>query len=161
MARKSNTEQRREEIVAALLAVVAENGYEKATIQAIAQQAGLAPGLIHYHFKNKEEILLHLVKSLAELSRARYLECAGTAATPQQKLKAYIDARLAKGKGANPDAVAAWVIIGAEAVRQPSRRKEPARPSARPRAGLRRRRAVPRTLRPNRAPAAARPSRHG
>lgn len=123
MPRKSNTEQRREEIVVALLAVIAEHGYEKATIQAIAQQAGLAPGLIHYHFKNKEEILLHLVKSLAELSRRRYLEYAAAASTPQEKLKAYIDARLAKGKGSNPDAVAAWVIIGAEAVRQPQVRE--------------------------------------
>ncbi|QJQ02984.1 TetR/AcrR family transcriptional regulator [Herbaspirillum rubrisubalbicans] len=119
MSRKSNTEQRRQEIVSALLAAMAEQGYEKATIQAIAQKAGLAPGLIHYHFKSKEEILLHLVKSLSELFRARYDQFVATATTPQEKLKAYIDARLAHGSGANPDAVAAWVMIGAEAVRQP------------------------------------------
>lgn len=123
MSRKSNTEQRRQEIVSALLAAIAEHGYEKATIQAIAQKAGLAPGLIHYHFKSKEEILLHLVKSLAELSRARYEAFATSATTPQEKLKAYIDARLAQGAGANPDAVAAWVVIGAEAVRQPQVRE--------------------------------------
>lgn len=123
MSRKSNTEQRRQEIVSALLAVMAEQGYEKATIQAIAQQAGLAPGLIHYHFKSKGEILIELVKSLATLSHARYLELSATASTPQQKLKAYIDARLAKGPGANPEAVAAWVVIGAEAVRQPDVRR--------------------------------------
>ncbi|MBS0308385.1 MAG: TetR family transcriptional regulator [Proteobacteria bacterium] len=118
MSRKSNTEQRREEIVAALLAVMAEQGYEKATIQAIAQQAGLAPGLIHYHFKSKGEILIELVKSLATLSHARYLDLAAAASTPRQKLQAYIDARLAKGPGAKPEAVAAWVVVGAEAVRQ-------------------------------------------
>jgi TetR/AcrR family transcriptional regulator, transcriptional repressor of bet genes len=119
MSRKSNTEQRRQEIVSALLAAMAEHGYEKATIQTIAQKAGLTPGLIHYHFKSKEEILLHLVKSLAELSRARYKEFVTSATTPEEKLKAYIDARLSQGTSANPDAVAAWVVIGAEAVRQP------------------------------------------
>lgn len=118
MSRKPNTEQRREQIVAALLAVMAEQGYEKATIQAIAKKAGLASGLIHYHFKSKGEILIELVKSLATLSHARYLQLAEAATTPQQKLKAYIDARLARGPGANPEAVAAWVVIGAEAVRQ-------------------------------------------
>ncbi|MGZ3185022.1 MAG: TetR family transcriptional regulator [Telluria sp.] len=120
MARKSNSEQRRQEIVQAMLAVMSSHGYEKATIQLIAQQAGLAPGLVHYHFKNKEEILLHLVGSLAQLAQARYAKCAAGAVTAQDKLKAYIDARLAKGAGASPDAVAAWVVIGAEAVRQPA-----------------------------------------
>ena len=38
-----------------LLAVVATNGYERATIQLIAKQAGLAPGLVHYPFKDKRE----------------------------------------------------------------------------------------------------------
>lgn len=119
MSRKSNTEQRRKEIVFALLSVMAEHGYEKATILAIAKQAGLAPGLIHYHFKSKGEILLYLVKLLAVMSRARYDMLAATASTPQEKLLAYINARLAKGEGAMPEAVSAWVVIGAEAVRQP------------------------------------------
>jgi TetR/AcrR family transcriptional repressor of bet genes len=119
MPRKPNTEQRRQQIVAGLLAAIAEHGYEKATIQTIGQKAELTPGLIHYHFKNKEEILLELVRSLAALSRQRYEGLAASATTPEDKLRAYIDAQLAKGAGANPEAVAAWVIIGAEAVRQP------------------------------------------
>jgi len=42
--RKSNTEDRRAEIVAAMLTVIAASGYDRATIQQIAKQAGLAPG---------------------------------------------------------------------------------------------------------------------
>jgi len=38
-------------------------------------------------------------------------------------LRAYIDARLAYGADANPDAVAAWVMIGAEAIRDPDVRE--------------------------------------
>lgn len=119
MSRKSNTEQRRQEIVFALLSVMAEQGYEKATILAIAKKAELAPGLIHYHFKSKGEILVALVKFLASLSRERYERLSASATTPQEKLTAYIHARLAKGEGAMPEAVSAWVVIGAEAVRQP------------------------------------------
>lgn len=123
MSRRPNTEQRRAEIVNALLASMAEQGYEKATIQLIAQKAGLAPGLLHYHFKTKAEILLELVKTLADLSRRRYLEFAESSSTSEEKLRAYINARLGKGKGADPKAVAAWVMIGAEAVRQPEVRE--------------------------------------
>jgi TetR/AcrR family transcriptional repressor of bet genes len=119
MSRKSNTEQRRAEIVGALLAAMAEHGYEKATIQLIAQKAGLAPGLVHYHFKTKSEILLELIRTMASLSRQRYLGFAEAAASADDRLRAYINARLAKGEGADPHAVAAWVVIGAEAVRQP------------------------------------------
>jgi TetR/AcrR family transcriptional repressor of bet genes len=119
MSRRSNTEQRRAEIASALLAVMAEHGYEKATIQLIGKQAGLAPGLLHYHFKTKGEILLALVKTMAELARQRYLDLAATASTADEFLRAYIHARLARGDGADPHAVAAWVMIGAEAVRQP------------------------------------------
>lgn len=119
MSRRPNTEQRRVEIVYALLAAMAEHGYEKATIQRIAQKAGLAPGLLHYHFKTKAEILLELVKTLAALSHQRYVEFAENASTAEEKLHAYINARLGKGQGADPRAVAAWVVIGAEAVRQP------------------------------------------
>lgn len=123
MSKRPNTEQRRSEIVNALLSTIAECGYAKATIQLIAQKAGLSPGLLHYHFKTKGEILLELVKTLAALPQQRYVLFAAAAQTPEERLHAYINARLSKGEGANPTAVAAWVMIGAEAVRQPEVRE--------------------------------------
>ena len=119
MARSSNTEARRAEITGALLAVIARHGYEKATIQAIAAQAGLAPGLIHYHFKNKQEILVSLIVAMAEAANARYAAVLGDQVEPAARLRAYLHARLGLGEGAAPEIVAAWVMIGAEAVRQP------------------------------------------
>ena len=119
MARSSNTEARRAEITGALLAVIARHGYEKATIQAIAAQAGLAPGLIHYHFKNKQEILVSLIAAMAEAANARYATVLGDQVEPAARLRAYLHARLGLGEGAAPEIVAAWVMIGAESVRQP------------------------------------------
>ncbi|WP_296945863.1 TetR family transcriptional regulator [uncultured Massilia sp.] len=119
MPRKPNTAERRSQIVAALLAEIAVQGYARASVQAIARRAGLAPGLVHYHFRDKEEILLELIASLARVARAREAALAAAATTPQERLQAWLDARLASGPGAAPDAVAAWVMIGAEAVRQP------------------------------------------
>jgi len=123
MARSSNTEARRAQITAALLAVIARHGYEKATIQAIAAQAELAPGLIHYHFKSKQEILVSLIGALAQSAHARFLAVLGEDVEPLPRLRAYLHARLGLGDGAAPQIVSAWVMIGAEAVRQPEVRE--------------------------------------
>ncbi len=47
----------------------------------------------------------------------RYLKLAEGATTPEDRFRAYLDARLGFGKGASSEAVAAWVEIGSEAVR--------------------------------------------
>jgi TetR/AcrR family transcriptional repressor of bet genes len=123
MPRKPNTTERRAEIVRGLLAAIAEHGYDKATIQLIARHAGLAPGLIHYHFENKREILVELVRTMAQYALTRYEQLAADAVSPREKLRAYLQSRLGLGEGANAGAVAAWVMIGAEAVRQPEVRE--------------------------------------
>jgi len=115
--RKSNTEDRRAQIVAAALTTIASNGYEKATIQQIAKQAELAPGLIHYHFQDKREILIALARHLTNYVYQRFSKLAATADTAENRLRAYLEARLGLGQGASADAVAAWVIIGSEAIR--------------------------------------------
>lgn len=117
MARPSNTEHRRQEIVLGLMSAMAEKGYEKASIQSIAKAAGLSPGLIHYHFKTKLEILIALMNELSDKADERYELLATKTESAEDKLMAYIDAALALGEGSDQQAVAAWVIIGAEAVR--------------------------------------------
>jgi TetR/AcrR family transcriptional repressor of bet genes len=119
MPRPSNTTERRQQIVDALLAVMAERGYEGASIQAVARHAGLAPGLIHYHFDSKQQILLEAVRQLRSVFERRFEARAAAAVTPRERLQAFVDARLAGGEGSSRTAVAAWVVIGAEAVRQP------------------------------------------
>jgi TetR/AcrR family transcriptional repressor of bet genes len=96
---------------------MATRGYEGASIVAIAKAAGLAPGLVHYHFDTKAEVLLALVERLVTRVRARH------AARPGERLEAFIDAHLALGPDADPRAVAAWSIVGAEALRQPDVRR--------------------------------------
>ncbi|MBK7863196.1 MAG: TetR family transcriptional regulator C-terminal domain-containing protein [Archangiaceae bacterium] len=117
MARPSNTLRRREQIVDGLLAAMVAHGYDGASIVAIGKAAKLAPGLVHYHFDTKAEVLLALVERLVQQVRARYAARAG------DRLDAFIDAHLALGSDADPRAVAAWSIIGAEALRQPDVRR--------------------------------------
>jgi len=102
-----------------LLEVMARHGYEGASTKAIAAAAGLGAGLIHYHFKTKQEILLGLVDLLTNRLEQRVARFDAAASTPRQRLDAFLDAHLALGDDADPAAVACWVTIGAEALRQP------------------------------------------
>ncbi len=115
MARPSNTNARRAEIVEGLLQVMSAKGYERATITEIAAAAGLASGLVHYHFENKQQILVALVERLAATVSKRY---GAPRESPRAQLLALVDAHLALGDDADPRAVAAWVVIGAEAISQ-------------------------------------------
>ena len=119
MPRPSNKAERRKQIVEGLLDVMSEKGYENASIQAIGKACGLTPGLIHYHFKSKQEILVALIKSLSSVAQERYEGLLESAKTPEEKLEAFIDAALSLGENSDEKAVSAWVVIGAEAIRQP------------------------------------------
>ncbi|MBU8899899.1 TetR/AcrR family transcriptional regulator [Corallococcus sp. H22C18031201] len=121
MPRPTNTEERRQQIVTGLLRVMAERGYERASVNEIAKAAGLSAGLVHYHFKDKQEILLTLVAQLAETARARVARRLAKARPGDERARvgAFIEGFLATGADADPSAVAGWVTISAEAIRQP------------------------------------------
>ncbi len=119
MARPSNTEARRAQIVRALRVVMAERGYDGASVQRIAKQARLAPGLVHYHFGSKREILVALVDTLMTGARARIDARVAAASSSRERLAAFLDALLATGEDADTSAVALWALVGAEAIRQP------------------------------------------
>lgn len=80
MPRPTNTSDRRAQIIDALIAVMATQGYDGASIGDIARHAGLAPGLVHYHFDSKLEILVEAVRTIAARHEAAL--DARTAGTP-------------------------------------------------------------------------------
>ncbi len=59
-ARRALVEERRKQILTAAAQVFAEKGFDRATIQDVAQAAGLAQGSIYNYFKNKQDLLIHL-----------------------------------------------------------------------------------------------------
>ncbi len=120
MARPTNTDERRDQILDGLQQVMAARGFERASVAAIAKAVGLAPGLVHYHFASKEEVLVALVARLVERFRRRYAERLDAARDDWARLDAFIDAVAALGPDADPAAAACWAQIGAEAQRLPS-----------------------------------------
>ncbi|QFU93394.1 TetR/AcrR family transcriptional regulator [Amycolatopsis sp. YIM 10] len=92
----SVTEQaRRKQIVDAAVAVIAAEGYAKASFGRIAKQAGLSStGLISYHFANKRELMDEVVRAVLAEFTEFVLERTDTAEGPAAQLRAFIAANV-------------------------------------------------------------------
>jgi AcrR family transcriptional regulator len=64
-----SAQQRARQIVDAAARVMSRKGYGGTTMKDVAAEAGIAPGLIHYYFDSKEDLLLAVTKSLCEQMR--------------------------------------------------------------------------------------------
>jgi TetR/AcrR family transcriptional repressor of bet genes len=120
MPRPSNTDQRRSQIAGALIKVMARHGYDGASVAGIAKAARLTPGLVHYHFGSKQEILLAALAELVARHDARLaarVEAAGD--DPIAEVAAFIDVHLGLGADADPEALACWILLSGEALREP------------------------------------------
>jgi len=58
---------RRQEILQAAAELFAEKGYQRTSVREIADSAGIAPGTIYLYFDSKGDLLIGLMKCLAEL----------------------------------------------------------------------------------------------
>jgi TetR/AcrR family transcriptional repressor of bet genes len=111
VSRPSNRARRRAELVQAFAQVLADHGYAGATMVAVAERAGVSPGLLHYHFRDKAEMLSELVEHLARRFATR--------APPEAGVAGWIEGALSLEA---PDLVAArcWVGVLGESLREPA-----------------------------------------
>lgn len=56
----------REKILQAAFTVLARQGYENASIKDIAEEAGVAQGLVHYYYKSKPQLVLAVLSFVCE-----------------------------------------------------------------------------------------------
>jgi AcrR family transcriptional regulator len=59
----------RERIIAAAFAVLAQRGARETSVKEVAKAAGVAPGLVHYYFATKGELLLEVVRETCRAYR--------------------------------------------------------------------------------------------
>lgn len=65
---ESIREQRKQEIVQAAIHVYVAKGYSATTLSDIANQAGLAHGLVYYYFKNKKSLFREIYECMMDRS---------------------------------------------------------------------------------------------
>src|ERR1039458_4585920 len=62
--RAAISRRRRGEIVRAAVTVLGRQGCAETSMKEIAREGGVAPGLLHYYFESKDELLLAVVGEL-------------------------------------------------------------------------------------------------
>lgn len=82
---------RRAQLTGAAYKVVAQKGYNDFTIKDIAEEAGLSTGLVHYYFKNKEDLLFKLLKEMNANLRDNLKKALMDLTEPKDKLMAFCD----------------------------------------------------------------------
>ncbi|MDF2503569.1 MULTISPECIES: TetR/AcrR family transcriptional regulator [Clostridium] len=68
--------------------VFSSNGYNGATMDEIAINAGVAKGTLYYHFKSKEEIFKYIISEGVDLMKNEIDEATNNEKSPLEKLKA-------------------------------------------------------------------------
>jgi AcrR family transcriptional regulator len=66
--------------------VFAKRGYQRATLEEIAQRAGMSKATIYLYYRNKDDLFLHVVEELVHMAIAATAEEATTAKPPLEKL---------------------------------------------------------------------------
>jgi len=82
---------RRAQLTKAAYKVVAQKGYNDFTIKDIAAEAGLSTGLVHYYFKNKEDLLFKLLKEMNTNLKEQLNKALMVLTEPKDKLLAFCD----------------------------------------------------------------------
>lgn len=99
------------------MGAMAKKGYDGASVADIARAARLTPGLVHYHFKDKLEILTALAEHLADDNIAALRHYLSGFTGPAKSIDAVIDFYLGLGASANPELLACWISLSGEALR--------------------------------------------
>lgn len=106
--RREGEERRRDALIAAALELISEGGPAAATVRAIADRAGVTPGLIRHYFQTKEDLTraaYHAVMEKMTGANAQVLTDAPKA--PEARLAVFVVASL-RPPVMEPAAMALW-----------------------------------------------------
>lgn len=88
MARKRMADARRPQILEGLLEAVAKRGLQNCNMSDVAKAAGVSRGILHYYFKNKNEMIAALVAHLRDSNLMEFKNSMEEIDDPFERLKA-------------------------------------------------------------------------
>lgn len=112
-------ETRKQQLIEATLASVAEYGLQNTTINSISRLAGMSSGIISHYFGGKQGLIEATVKQLLEeLKRALLAKTAGGPMSPRQRLMMIVEANFTEFQRSRP-ATKTWLSFWAQAMHDP------------------------------------------
>ena len=68
MSAQRSSDEKKQHILKTIRKLLADKGFAGTTISQVAQEAGISRGLLHYYYKNKEDMLAHVIRANMEMS---------------------------------------------------------------------------------------------
>jgi AcrR family transcriptional regulator len=81
---------RRKQLVSSAIEVIAEVGLARASTVRIAQHAGVSRGVLTYHFRDRAELVEHVLQAVYDLGAEFFVPRMALARTPRQTLLTFI-----------------------------------------------------------------------
>ncbi|NIH77975.1 TetR/AcrR family transcriptional regulator [Amycolatopsis viridis] len=88
---QARLDAQREAILAAAGAVLAERGYAGCSVNAVAEQAGVATGTVYRHFPGKAELVVELFQRIVNHEVQAVQKAADRPGTPAERVAAVIE----------------------------------------------------------------------
>ncbi|MCV3210826.1 TetR family transcriptional regulator C-terminal domain-containing protein [Mesorhizobium sp. YC-39] len=130
LSREDQVAERRQSLLDAAVAVIAKKGLIGVTIRRIAAEAKCSYGVVSFHFKSKDGIIIAALDYLSDEYEQLLARGNRTGVSPARRLKTMIESDF-DGRVANAKRIAVWVSFWAETVRVRSYRKRCAELKAR------------------------------
>jgi TetR/AcrR family transcriptional repressor of bet genes len=122
--RKQPRPARRVQLIEATIETLAEMGYARTTVTAVARRAGLSHGLVNFHFETKERLLAETMAYLAEEYSANWQAAlAGAGQSAAERLTAMLTADFNPAI-CTPARLSAWCSFWGEAQSRPLYQQE-------------------------------------
>jgi AcrR family transcriptional regulator len=88
-------QESRARIITAAAKVLAEKGYDATTLREISREAEAAPGLVHYYFGGKDQLLVEVLKAMSD-RYTQATEVLSRSVAPEQFMEAALEQPVAR-----------------------------------------------------------------
>lgn len=82
---------RKDQVIQAAKTCIVEKGISQMSMKDIAEEANVSTGIIYHYFKNKEDVLLQVLKESFRKSHEQVMETVEPLKTPHEKLTRHLE----------------------------------------------------------------------
>ena len=101
---------RRQQLIAATIKCLSEEGYARTTVLRVSRRAKLSPGIVAHYFNDKVGLLVATMKHLNKRIGAKITSRMKAATTPEERLYAIIDTQFTADE-LTPEMMKAWLAL--------------------------------------------------
>jgi AcrR family transcriptional regulator len=117
VGRKASRAFRREQLIEAVIATLANRGISQTTLSEVAKAAGVSHGLINFHFQSKDALLAETLSFMSNEHRSIWTAAlAGAGPSPANRLNALVLAEFDQ-VNLSRERLTAWFVFWGEALK--------------------------------------------